>query len=503
MRRLVVVASAFLVASVLISGFNAYATFAAPQQSSTLSVPTKVGFEGLLLDDQVPPEPVDGEKDLTFRLYTVATSGSQIWCQTQTDVDVDDGLYSVQLDFGTNACGSDTGADLFTGDRWLAVKVGTDNELTPRIPVSAVPFALNAIQAEQALGLQGRDVADTAPTDGQVLTWDSTSPGEWGPEDPSDVMFSELIADGSNAVPNDFMSGYRQRATLDYVDSDTVRVSAGEIMVDGQMRRNTSSVDVEFTADPGGNGPNLGLDTGSAQAETTYYVHAVADDSESTFDLIISTSDTDPTGPTHHRLIGSFGTDASTNIAYTLNLRSDGESLGNDGGLVKIAEINVASAVSSVSFTNIPSTYRTLVVRGTVRPTSDIVHLRMRFNSDTGSNYTWSNVGHSTVVKAGYAKDVTYIDMANGGTANTQLRNLTNHGAALWLEIPNYAETDFYKVAQYRVGGTVYASSTTYAGGTSGVGRWDDQDAIDEIEFHFSSGNVDAGSLLTLYGIPG
>lgn len=298
-RRLVLLSVVFFLTALILTGFNAYTTLAAPRQSP--HVPSVVGFEGQLANAAGQPV-ADGNYTITFSLYSQAEAGTALWNETQ-NVAVADGLYSVQL-------GSETPLNPthFEGNRWLGVQVSGDSEMSPRIPISAVPFALNA---RQAMGLQGFDVSTTSPTDGHVLTWNNTT-SQWEPNVPGARTLPELNSVGSNESPQNFLANYRQGAALSYVDMNTVRVAPGEIMINGLMRRNLSAVDVQFAGTAGG--PNRGLDTGAAQANTTYYVYAVGDDAETTFDLIISANSTTPTGPTNYRRLGRFATDGATKI---------------------------------------------------------------------------------------------------------------------------------------------------------------------------------------------
>jgi hypothetical protein len=292
-RRLVTIAGVFLLVSLLLSGFNAYVTFAAPLFQQGYSGPTTIGFSGQLADSNGDPVQ-DGNYDITFRLYSQSTGGTALWTEVHNDVPVADGLYSVQLG-SVNPGANPLEPGDFEDQRYLGIQVEGDSEMTPRIPVDAVPWAFNA---RQATGLQGNDVAPASPEDGDVLTWDNIN-GEWIP-DP--ITFPDLAAVGSNAVPQGFFGDYRRGAILRYVDADTIEVSAGELMVNGYMRSNTSAVDIDFDD----------LEQGtSAQPNTTYYVYAVADDAESNFDFIISTSSTTPNGPTNYRLLGWFETNDS------------------------------------------------------------------------------------------------------------------------------------------------------------------------------------------------
>jgi len=469
-RRLVIISSAFLVASVLISGFSAYATLAAPLQAP--HVPDTVGFEGQLADSNGDPV-TDGNYTITFKLYSLATGGSPVWNETQT-VSVEDGLYSVQLGTVT-----DLDADDFDGDRWLGVQVSGDSEMTPRIPISAVPFALNA---EQARGLQGRAVSTATPTDGDVLTWDNTA-SNWEPDIPGARTFPELDEVDNNEDPQDFFSQYRSGATLSQASDTTIDVSPGEIMIDGRMRRNATDVTVSLTGD---------METGtSVQANTTYDVYALADVDESTFDLIISDTTTGPYGSTYYRKIGQFRTNNNTEITGVVTTYDNNVA----SGLVEIASYEVTgSSVSQIDFDDIPGDYKTLVVKGQIRPATNEVHLRLRLNGDTNSNYNYSFVGVTD--GGGDAQN------ANSGKSyillGGDIGNDTYYATGLDIEIPNYAETTLYKNVQATVSiNSGATNSLTYMF----AGQWKNTSAITKLTFFMSSGNIDVGSYVTLYAI--
>ena len=70
---------------------------------------------------------------MEFRLYNALTGGSQIGAtEIINDVPVDQGLLTVELDFG---------ADVFSSSRWLEIKV-EGFTLNPRMPLNRVPFAM-------------------------------------------------------------------------------------------------------------------------------------------------------------------------------------------------------------------------------------------------------------------------------------------------------------------------------------------------------------------------
>lgn len=74
----------------------------------------------------------DGSYSMTFRLYSAATGGTPLGTTTTT-VDVTGGVFSVELDFGSDAWDN--------ADRWLEINVN-GNTLSPRQPVTRSPYAI-------------------------------------------------------------------------------------------------------------------------------------------------------------------------------------------------------------------------------------------------------------------------------------------------------------------------------------------------------------------------
>jgi hypothetical protein len=183
--------------SLVLSVVNVATVLSAPH--TTVAVPNLVGFEGFLADGSGNPI-TDGTYSITFKVYDAATAGTVLWTETQSAVQVTKGLYAVTLGSVTAL-----GTNLFDGNRWIGVTVGTGSEMTPRTRVSSVPFALNAnwalnadhatnadlatnatsaTTASSANALRGYNVAPTPPANGQSLTWDGTN-SFWYPSSPA------------------------------------------------------------------------------------------------------------------------------------------------------------------------------------------------------------------------------------------------------------------------------------------------------------------------------
>ena len=112
----------------------------------------RINFQGRLTDDSGIPVP-DGDYEMTFSIYPVATGETPIWSETQ-NVATTDGIYSVVLGLINEIDPAD-----MTGDRYLGVKVESDLEMTPRQLLTAVPFALKAADSEALSGQSATDFA--------------------------------------------------------------------------------------------------------------------------------------------------------------------------------------------------------------------------------------------------------------------------------------------------------------------------------------------------------
>jgi hypothetical protein len=91
--------------------------------------------------------PVDGTADLRVTLWNSPTGGATVGQEVQLDaVVVADGIFTVELDFGGSVFAGDT--------RWLEIRVRAPHDpddvepfttLTPRQEITAVPYALHAL----------------------------------------------------------------------------------------------------------------------------------------------------------------------------------------------------------------------------------------------------------------------------------------------------------------------------------------------------------------------
>lgn len=115
-------------------------------------VPGKINYQGYLTDSSGAGA-ADGTYSIAFSIYS--SSGVVLWSETQTAVEVRNGIFNVHL--GQNPSGNPFPE--FSGEMYLGVQVGTDPEMTPKQLLTSVPFALKSLETETFDGYQAKDFA--------------------------------------------------------------------------------------------------------------------------------------------------------------------------------------------------------------------------------------------------------------------------------------------------------------------------------------------------------
>ena len=164
-----------------------------------------------------------------------------------------------------------------------------------------------------------------------------------------------------------------------------------------------------------------------------------------------------------------------------------------------------AGGASSVTFSSIPSTYTHLQVRcyaQTNRGTYGIDEVRIRFNSDTGTNYAdHSLYGNGSAVFSGASTSTT--GMLTSGTIGTS----TGNSSLVWgidiIDILDYVNTNKYKTIR-RLTGVDINGTVGGLGGRVGIssGFWQNTNAVTNINITPVNGTLlNQYSSFALYGI--
>lgn len=104
-------------------------------QAATAEVPNTLSYQGYLEDNGAP---VNGQKNLTFKIYSSETGGNIVWQNTLNTVNIDNGVFSVTLSDGSPSLGSVA----FNRPYWITVTV--DGIELGRVPLTSTPYSLRA-----------------------------------------------------------------------------------------------------------------------------------------------------------------------------------------------------------------------------------------------------------------------------------------------------------------------------------------------------------------------
>ena len=149
---------AFLVVAISTS----FVALFAKSDTAVAAAPSTINFQARLLTAAGAVAP-DGQYNVEFKLYTAASGGSAVWTETRTSTDkvrVVNGYMTVNLgSVNTSWSGVDWGTEL-----WMTMNIGGtgspswDGEMTPRLKLTAVPYAFQANQAAKLVGGSGPNV---------------------------------------------------------------------------------------------------------------------------------------------------------------------------------------------------------------------------------------------------------------------------------------------------------------------------------------------------------
>lgn len=159
-----------------------------------------------------------------------------------------------------------------------------------------------------------------------------------------------------------------------------------------------------------------------------------------------------------------------------------------------IATTTLSTNTATVTFSSISGTFTDLVLIANYGHSATDQALRLRFNSDTGSNYSLTSLyGNGTSAGSVRASNQTGAYIAYYVDAFTSVTTLT------LCHIMNYSNTTTNKTIISRTGRP--DPGTNLPGTEAVVNLWRNTGAITTIDLSANSGNLLSGSTFTLYGI--
>jgi WD40 repeat protein len=158
-----------------------------------------------------------------------------------------------------------------------------------------------------------------------------------------------------------------------------------------------------------------------------------------------------------------------------------------------LATVTLGTTAASVTFSSIPATYRDLRIVFSALGTTNDASVEMRFNGDTGSNYTQVYMlGTTSGAASGtYSTTLHYFYIGMGLSTSSVYNPAT-------IDLMDYSATDKHKTSLIRSNGRINDGSMA----TSALaGRWANTGAITSVAFTPTGGSFATGTTVNLYGI--
>jgi hypothetical protein len=189
---------------------------------------------------------------------------------------------------------------------------------------------------------------------------------------------------------------------------------------------------------------------------------------------------------------------ATTKLSDSGTLGNKYENLSADNNYMEtIASTLVASATSTITFSNIPQGYKHLQLRLMSRHSATGSYIKVSFNGDTStSSYTWHYLsGNGTAASSGGAATGTYPGCVINNVGGTSTAY-----AAVVMDILDYTNTNKYKTTR-TLGGADYNGSGAIDLASS---LWLSTSPINSISMSYDQNDTFAQySRFSLYGIKG
>lgn len=168
-----------------------------------------------------------------------------------------------------------------------------------------------------------------------------------------------------------------------------------------------------------------------------------------------------------------------------------------DGDFQSISTVTVgATANLTVTFSSIPTTYKHLQIRAIALSGSDGVPVLLRFNSDSGANYSQHYLaGQGAIIASGAGTSTSAVTLTG-----IYARGLNpSYAWAYVIDILDYGDTNKYTTvralhgADYNGSGEINLTS----------GNWQNTSAVSTITLSMASSGFNQYSSFALYGIKG
>ena len=269
--------------------------------------PPKINLQGVLRADTGGLE--DGNFSMTFRLYDTPAGGLALATQTKT-VSVTDGLFHTTLDSMGNV---ELYRDPNSSSRWVGISVGADPEISPRMELTSMPYALTSasvvgdiVTSPQKVTITGINDVDlvnetfmrSSSTGNEIVMLDSNKTNHssvrssWTTSNPGigtvsgGALTMEVDDDGDGVAEAGF--GFKTRQVGNDPWHGTITASAGEGTRVFDVTADPVDVTLEMRAKPQNLGENENWLFGDATISGASHLVAADLDQDGLEDLVVS-----------------------------------------------------------------------------------------------------------------------------------------------------------------------------------------------------------------------
>ncbi|TET44141.1 hypothetical protein E3J62_11205 [candidate division TA06 bacterium] len=114
------------------------------KSSGILVIPSHINYQGYITDDV--GDPINDTLNMTFRIYSISTGGSELWNENHPAVEVDAGLFNEVLGI-SNPIPDRVFA--LGESRWLELQVEAQT-MSPRTEITSVAYAYRSVKTDTA-----------------------------------------------------------------------------------------------------------------------------------------------------------------------------------------------------------------------------------------------------------------------------------------------------------------------------------------------------------------
>lgn len=160
----------------------------------TAQIPRTISYQGILTDGSGNPLP-DGSHSMEVRIYREQTGGSVVFSETHS-ITTEKGIFNVVIGSNTPLPTSMK----FDAQYYLAVMVDGGSEMSPRTPMTSVPYALHAAIADELSPNATGFLKGINALDGTMIVENPTGPVATLALAPESVS-EKYLGDGSVTTP--------------------------------------------------------------------------------------------------------------------------------------------------------------------------------------------------------------------------------------------------------------------------------------------------------------